>query len=144
MIFVSVGAQLSKSYALVYEYYPHQSSESISLALLSFITSNFYSLPLPPHMYPHSRMHISSKNTCFICLCVVCLYVYILGFPSGSMVKNQPDNAGDVGLIPGSERSLEKEMATHSSILAWRNLWTDEPGGLQSIGSQKNRTQLSN
>ena len=36
----------------------------------------------------------------------------------------------------GWEDSLEKEMATHSSILAWKILWTEEPGGLQSIGSQ--------
>ena len=41
------------------------------------------------------------------------------------------------------EDSLQKEMATHSSILAWRILWTDEPGWLQSIGSQKSRTQLT-
>ena len=37
----------------------------------------------------------------------------------------------------GQEDPLEKEMATHSSILAWRNLWTEEPGGLQSTGSQR-------
>ena len=36
----------------------------------------------------------------------------------------------------GQEDSLEKGMATHSSILAWRILWTEEPGGLQSMGSQ--------
>ena len=42
----------------------------------------------------------------------------------------------------GWEDPLEKEMATHSSILAWRNPWTEEPGGLQSVGSQS-RTQLS-
>ena len=41
----------------------------------------------------------------------------------------------------GQEDTLEKEMATHSSILAWRIPWTEEPGGLQSIGSQ-NQTQL--
>ena len=35
------------------------------------------------------------------------------------------------------EDPLEKEMATHSSILAWRSLWTEEPGGLQSMGSQR-------
>ena len=45
----------------------------------------------------------------------------------------------DVGLIPGSERSLEKEMAIHSSILAWRIPWAGEPGGLQSIGLQRVR-----
>ena len=37
----------------------------------------------------------------------------------------------------GQEDPLEKEMATHSSILAWEILWTEEPGGLQSMGSQK-------
>ena len=36
----------------------------------------------------------------------------------------------------GGEGPLEKEMATHSSLLAWRMLWTDEPCGLQSMGSQ--------
>ena len=39
--------------------------------------------------------------------------------------------------------NLEKEMATHSSILAWKTLWTEEPGGLQFMGSQKSQTQLS-
>ena len=55
------------------------------------------------------------------------------------MVKNMPANAGDsrdVGLIPGLEDPLEEEMATHSSILAWRITGTEEPGGLQSVGSQ--------
>jgi len=37
----------------------------------------------------------------------------------------------------GQEDSLEKEMEIHSSILAWRILWTEEPGGVQSLGSQK-------
>ena len=49
------------------------------------------------------------------------------------MVKNSTANAGDVrdmGSIPGSGRSLEKGMATHSSILAWRIPWTEEPGGI--------------
>ena len=43
----------------------------------------------------------------------------------------------------GQEDPLEKEMATHSSILAWRIPWTEEPGGLQSAGVQKSRTRLS-
>ena len=54
--------------------------------------------------------------------------------------KNPPANAGvvrDVGSIPGSGRSFEKEMAAHSSILAWRITWTEEPGRLQSIRSQE-------
>ena len=45
-------------------------------------------------------------------------------------VKNLPDNAGDVGSIPGSEDPLEEGMASHSSIVAWRIPWTEEPGGL--------------
>ena len=57
------------------------------------------------------------------------------GFLGGSEVKNPPVNAGDAGLIPGSGRSLQKEMATHSSILVWRTPWTEEPGGLQPMGS---------
>ena len=61
----------------------------------------------------------------------------------GSVVKNPPAEVGDVGLIPGLEDALEKEMATHSSILAWKNSWTEEPGWLQSMGSQKSWTQLS-
>ena len=55
------------------------------------------------------------------------------------MVKDPPANAGDTrdsGSILGSGRSLDKEMATHASVLAWRIPWTEEPGGLQSIGSQ--------
>ena len=62
-------------------------------------------------------------------------------FPVGSVVKNLSANAGDTGdpgLIPLKwEDPLEKEMATHYSILAWEIPWTEEPGGLQSIGSQE-------
>ena len=43
----------------------------------------------------------------------------------------------------GQEDPLEKEMATQSSILAWEIPWTEEPGGLQSMGLQKSQTQLS-
>ena len=54
------------------------------------------------------------------------------------MVKNPPVNAGDEGLmqetILGWEESLERKMATDSSILAWEIPWTEEPGGLHSMG----------
>ena len=53
------------------------------------------------------------------------------------MVKILPANAGDVtdeGSIPGSGRSLEEEIAAHSSILAGKIPRTEEPGGLQSVG----------
>ena len=58
------------------------------------------------------------------------------------MVKNPPANAGDeteetqVRSL-GGEDPLEEGMATHSSALAWRIPWTEEPGGLQSTGSQR-------
>ena len=51
-------------------------------------------------------------------------------FPGGSVVKNLPANAVNSGLIPGLGRSPEKEVATHSSILAWKIPWTEMPGGL--------------
>ena len=55
------------------------------------------------------------------------------GFPGISVVKNAPGNAGDTGLIPGQEDPLEKEMATHSSVLAGEIPWTKEAGRLQSM-----------
>ena len=59
------------------------------------------------------------------------------GFPGGSDSKASACNAGDPGLIPGSGRSLEKEMATHSSVLAWRIPGMGEPGRLLSRGSNR-------
>ena len=52
------------------------------------------------------------------------------------VVKNPPANAEDAVQSLGQEDPLEKEMATYSSILAWEISWTEEPGGLQSMGSQ--------
>ena len=60
----------------------------------------------------------------------------IIGLPGGSAVKNPPANSGNLGSIPGLGRSPEEGKATHSSVLAWRIPWTEEPGGLQSIESQ--------
>ena len=67
-----------------------------------------------------------SKNTCT--------------YPGHSVVKNLPamQETQEMQVQSlGSEDHLEKEMATHSSILAWRIPWTEEPGGLQSIGLQR-------
>ena len=62
------------------------------------------------------------------------LHCFILVvFPGVSEVKASACNVEDLGW----EDPLEKEMATHSSILAWRIPWTEEPGGLQSMGSQR-------
>ena len=54
----------------------------------------------------------------------------MLSFPGGSEVKASAWNVGDLGLTPGQEDPLEMEMATHSSVLAWRVPGTAEPGGL--------------
>ena len=53
------------------------------------------------------------------------------------MVKTLPADAGDAGDVGSlrQEDPLEEEMAPHSNILAWRIPWTEEPGGLQSMGS---------
>ena len=51
-------------------------------------------------------------------------------FSGDSVVKYPPANAGDAGSVPASGRSPEEEMAAHSSILAWKIPWTEEPGGL--------------
>ena len=59
-----------------------------------------------------------------------------LGFLSSSDDKESTCNAGDPGSIPGLGRSSGEEMATLSSILAWRISWMEEPGGLQFMGLQ--------
>ena len=53
-----------------------------------------------------------------------------MGFPGGSVVKNLPAKQETLVGFLGQEDSLEKEMATHSSILAWEISWTEELGGL--------------
>ena len=88
------------------------------------------------YVYTHIFFQIHSHLGC---------YKILRGFPGGSVIKDLPANAGDegdVGSVLGQEDSLEEEMATHSSIPAWRIPWTEEPGGLQSRGSES-WTQLS-
>ena len=60
-----------------------------------------------------------------------------MGFLGGSNSKESIFSAGDPGSIPGLTRLLEKGMATHSSSLAWRIPWIEEPDGLQSMGYQR-------
>ena len=59
------------------------------------------------------------------------------GFPGVSEVKNLPEMKEMWAQSLGEEDPLEKEMATHSSILAWENSMTEEPSGLQFMGSQR-------
>ena len=106
-------------------------------------------------------MHVSSKhflNTCYIprivlgtgkkeiikaWALVIMIMIKIMiniGFPGGTVAKNQPANTGatrNAGSIPGSGRS--PGVRTHSSILAWKIPWTEETGRLQSIWLQRVR-----
>ena len=66
----------------------------------------------------------------------------VLIIPGGSAVKSVPANARDSRSLV-QEDPLEKEMATHSSVFAWEISWTEETGGLQSMGSQKIRYNLA-
>ena len=66
-------------------------------------------------------------------------YYYLGASLVAQLVKNPPANAGDAGLIPGLGVPLEQGMETHSSILAWKFPWTEEPEGLQSMWSQRVR-----
>ena len=73
-----------------------------------------------------------------VCDCYIyIMLLYSVPLYTGSEVKGSACKAGDPGSIPGSGRSPGEEMATHSSILAWRIPWTEEPGRLQSTGLQR-------
>ena len=81
---------------------------------------------------------------CCISEAILFSYSFWGGFPDGvrTQVKNSPANVGDIRdkvFIPGHEDPLGKEMATHSSVLAWEIPWTEEPGGVHGVAS---RTQL--
>ena len=67
--------------------------------------------------------------------------VIIEGLPWWLSSKFSDCSPGDAGFL-GQKDPLEEGMATHSSILAWRVPWTEEPGGLQSVGSQRVRHPL--
>ena len=76
----------------------------------------------------------------FLCLNKISVLLSELVYTDGGLLSIESScNSGDSGSIPGSGDNLEKEMATHSGILAWRIPWTEEPDGLQSIGSQRVR-----
>ena len=60
-----------------------------------------------------------------------------IGFPGGSDGKESTFSVGDTDSVQGQEDPLKKGMANNSSILAWRIPWTEEPGRLQSMGSQR-------
>ena len=71
---------------------------------------------------------------------IACFYRPIVGFPGGAVVKNLPASTGDVGSILGLGRSPGEGNDKTLSIVAWKMSWTEEPGWLQSMGSQESDT----
>ena len=67
---------------------------------------------------------------------------YIKGFPGGSVVTNLRANVGDSGLIPGLERSPGEENGNPLQYSCWEIPWTEESGGVQSMGLQRARYDL--
>ena len=94
-----------------------------------------------PGRLPSMGSHRVGHNWSDLAAAYIYTYIYI-GFPGGSVVKN-PSASGKMQETQfwslGQEDPLEKEMKTHS----WKIPWTEEPGRLLSMGSQKNRTWLS-
>ena len=83
-------------------------------------------MPLSTILFPPCRTELSTS------------YISAIGFPGGSDGKVSAYNAGETRVRSlGQEDPLEKAMATHSSTLAWKIPWTEEPGRLQSTGSQR-------
>ena len=83
-------------------------------------------------------LELKASSRC-VCVCV-CGRHLRTGFPGGSDGKESACHAGDPGSIPGWKDALEKGMATHSSSLTCRIPWTEEPGGLQSLGRKESDT----
>ena len=114
--------------------------------------SRGYSLVAPKHMGSsgiRDWMHVSYIGRQILChwatrealffkfIFKKTIFIYLSGLPWCLSGKDSTCQAGDVVQSLGREDLLEKEMATHSSILAWEIPWTEEPGGLQSMGSQR-------
>ena len=89
------------------------------------------------NVYKEGRERVKKRNTDYL----FCLSPSLVYWPSlvVQTVKNLPAMQETLVQSLGREDPLEKGMATHSSILAWRIPWTEQPGGLQSVGSQRIR-----
>ena len=81
-----------------------------------------------------------------VCVCITLnlssyvVFTFFLGFPGGSDGEESACSTGDLGLIPGLGRLPREGNATHSSVLAWRIPWTEEPGGNTVHGVATSRT----
>ena len=116
----------------------------IMKVLTSALSPAFFRKVCSPLLFPNwSNSAKPSPCLLYFSACMLFLQKLIAPprcLPGASVVKNPPANGGDSGLIPGSGKSLETEMATQSSILAWEIPWTEDLDGLQSMESQKSWT----
>ena len=83
------------------------------------------------------ELHYTNMDFELHCTNIMKSIIQKLGFPGGSDGKESACNAGDRGSIPGLGRFPEEGNATYSSTLAWKIPWMEEPGRLQSMGSQR-------
>ena len=104
------------------------------LQIISFSLMDYYRIEYSSLYYTVGPCWLSILYV-VVCIC--------WGFPGGSVIKNLPAMPEMQALSLGKEDPLKQEMPTYSRILAWKIPQTEEPGGLQSMGSQKSRTQLS-
>ena len=92
----------------------------------------------------YSRVFVYVYTICYGNVYNLYVHTHIyMGFLGGSVVKNLPAKQEMQVRSLGQEEPLEEEMATHCSALAWKMPWTEEPGGLQSMGSQRIRYDLA-
>ena len=96
------------------------------------------------HFYIECKFQEDRNIVCFVHDSILFKKsMWHLGFLGGSVVKNPPAMQETQVQFLFQEDPLEKEMATHTSILAWESPWTEEPGRLQSMVLQKSWTYLS-
>ena len=90
-------------------------------------------------MFIKSKTQNIQNNVFSICLCFKAIHIH-WGFPGDAVVKNLPANARDTVQSLGWEDLLEEEMATRSSILAWKIQWTEKPRGYSPWGHKVSDT----
>ena len=126
----------------------HDSKEDVQFNQLLWLLKKTWFLNKIPTVHENVnkkvRSHPKPQSEIAITKTPFYLFIHICGLPQWLSSKESACNAGDVGSSPGWGDFLGDGMANHSSILAWRIPWTEKPGGLQLIGSQRVRHDWAN